>query len=372
MIKTNVSDVFPIRSQETPKHSVLVLGSTHAGKSALIQHIKKYADPGYVMDVSLLGNNIASKTETTRPFGVRSNLPVYEVKRLESGEVIDVNGLASSYQDEEDYRDVLLSNPNVVAIEEASSALSKHVDFQLFDTPGLNSTHGRDSEYATNIVKEVISTQFFNLIVFVISTKNPLTEEKQHALEYFAYVLRGLHSRIIFLYTHVDYSEIHHSNTTHHLNMTLRHKTLGAIFRRQAEKHIGEYPKLTIDLVTRRKPIIQCLIRNTIQKLLKMATKTPAILDTSAENIARIRSIQYPATFDTEQRKKFEGQLQTGSQQVPDSRQRYVATCFKCYCKYSGKVNLTEKPSASYAKVLKKNHGIRFLYWARLSQERVD
>ncbi|KAF9373682.1 hypothetical protein CPC16_001726 [Podila verticillata] len=297
------------------------MGSTQAGKSSLIQHIKSYAYPGYVMNETLLGNSIASKTERTQLFKIISNLPVYKVTRRQSGEEIDVNGLATRYQDEEDYRDALLSHPDEVAINEAPNAHSKHLEFQFLDTPGLNSTNGRDSEYAANIVKDVISIRSFNLIVFVISSKNPLTEEKQLALEYYAFVLRGLHSRIVFLYTHVDYAEMHHSNPTYHLNMTMRHKTLCTIFRRHAENSIGEYPRLTIDLVTRKKPVIQCLIRNSIQELLKMATETPMILDTSTDNIKRIRSIKYPAIFNHDQRKQFENQLREGSQQAPNSRQ---------------------------------------------------
>ncbi|KAF9379132.1 hypothetical protein CPB97_009149 [Podila verticillata] len=306
------------RPRKTPIHSVLVLGSTQVGKSALIQHIKSYANPGYAMDETLLGNTIASKTDSIRSFAVRSNLPEYKVHN--PGDPIDINNLATQYEDEDDYRDVLLTRPDKATLCEVPNASSKFLDFQFIDTPGLNGTDGRDSEHAANIVETMISTQSFNLIVFVISSKNPVTEEKQHTLEYYAFILRGLHSKIVFLYTHVDYSEMHHSNSTHHLNMTMRNKTLSTIFRRYAECDIEVYPSLSIDLVTKNRPVIQCLIRKTLRELLIMASISAAILDTSPENIKRIKVIEYPSVFNHEQRTKFEKQLQEGSQ-APTSGQ---------------------------------------------------
>ncbi|KAG0328279.1 hypothetical protein BG000_000551, partial [Podila horticola] len=304
--------------QESPKYSVLILGSTQAGKSTLIQHIKSYADSRYAIDDSIFGNGIVSKTESTTSFSVESTLPVYEVYLKDTGEVLDLKTLASHYKDEEGYRDALLSHSDDVGMRLAPqdpTTPSGSMEFRFLDTPGLNGTQGRDSEHAVNIVNEVISTQTFNLIVFVISSKNPLTEEKRLALEYFAYVLRGLHSRIIFLYTHVDYADTHYTNTTHHLDMSMRNKTLSTIFRRHDgesmfdEFDITEYPSLTIDLTTRNRPIVQCMIRNTVREILTLATAPPAVLDTSSGNIERIRTAIYPTEFGQEQRKNLEARL---------------------------------------------------------------
>ncbi|KAF9323979.1 hypothetical protein BG006_000960 [Podila minutissima] len=318
------------RTQETSKYSVLILGSTQAGKSALIEHIRSYVDPGYAIDESLLGDGIASKTDTTTPFFVESNLPTYEAYRKETGEAIDLKNLSTRYKDEEDYRDALLSHPDAVGMRQVPqdlNTLSESMEFQFLDTPGLNGTQGKDSENAASIVNEVVNTQSFNLIVFVISANVPLTEDKLLALEYFAYVLRGLHSKIVFLHTHVDYYETHHSNITHNFDMKLRVLFLSNIFRRHASEaicdkdNIVEYPSLTIDLITRNRPIVQCLIRNTIRDILMLAAGPPTFFDTNAENIKRISEIPYPVEFNQEQRKKLEIKLREESQRALDARQ---------------------------------------------------
>ncbi|KAF9371898.1 hypothetical protein CPC16_002777, partial [Podila verticillata] len=301
-----------------PQYSVLILGSTQAGKSALIEHVRSYADPDYAIDKSLLGDGITSKTNNTIPFLIESNLPSYEAYQKKTGETFDLSNLATQYKDDEDYRDILLSNAGAVSmrlVPQDPVALSQSMEFRLLDTPGLNGTQGKDSEHVASIVNEIISTRFFNLIVFVISSKSPLTEEKQLALEYFAFVLRGLHSRIIFLHTHVDYSKSHHSNASHHLDMSMRSKAISRIFRRHDgesvfdEFNIAEYPCFNIDLTTRNRPIVQCLIRNTIRQILTMATAPPAILDTSNGNIERIRTATYPTEFGKVQRKALETTL---------------------------------------------------------------
>ena len=213
---------------------MLILGSTQAGKSALIEHIRWYADPDYAIYESLLGNEIVSKTENTTSILINSNLPIYEAYRKDTGEIFDLKNLATQY-DEEDYRDILLSHSDNVEmrqIPQHPDASSQSIEFRFLDTPGLNGTQGRDSEHAASIIKEVISTRSFNLIVFVISSQNPLTEEKQLALEYFAFVLRGLHSKVVFLYTYVDYSDTHSTNKTHHFDMSMWNKTLSRLFRR--------------------------------------------------------------------------------------------------------------------------------------------
>ncbi|KAG0010833.1 hypothetical protein BGZ81_002530 [Podila clonocystis] len=183
------------RPHEKPKSSVLILGSTQAGKTALIEHIKRYANPEYKINESLLGNGMASKTDTTTPFLVESNLPTYEAYRKDTGEIFDLKNLAHQYEDQEDYQDILLADADAVGMRLVSqdpNTISESMEFRFLDTPGLNGTQGRDSEHAASIVNEIISTRSFNLIVFVISSKVPLTEDRQLALEYFAYVLHGL------------------------------------------------------------------------------------------------------------------------------------------------------------------------------------
>ncbi|KAG0348333.1 hypothetical protein BG005_011607 [Podila minutissima] len=295
------------------QYSVLVMGKTQAGKSTLVEHIKNYANPNYTIDPSLLGNGNLSKTESTRPFYVESNLPAYEAFRKDTNEVIELEGLATRWEEEEDYRDILFSREKDVGLRRAPqdpNDPSELVEFRFLDTPGLNDTRDRDSSHAVNIISEMISTRSFNLIVIIVSYKNPLTQEQQLALEYYANVFKGLHTRIMFLHTHVDYADIHHTNKVHNLNMKMRNKALSKMFRRFDgegiidEDNVKEYSSLTIDLVSKKRPVINCLIRNTIREILKMATEPAVHLDTSIQNIERIRAITHPSKFNDEERKR--------------------------------------------------------------------
>ncbi|KAF9307757.1 hypothetical protein BG003_000231, partial [Podila horticola] len=82
-------------TQDAPKYSVLILGSTQAGKSTLIEHIRSYTDPGYAIDESLLGDGFTSKTDITTPFLVESNLPTYEAYRKDTGVAFQLKDLAT-------------------------------------------------------------------------------------------------------------------------------------------------------------------------------------------------------------------------------------------------------------------------------------
>ncbi|KAF9379130.1 hypothetical protein CPB97_009147 [Podila verticillata] len=290
------------------------MGKTQAGKSTLVEHIKNYANPSYAIDRSLLGNGNLSKTESTRPFYIESNLPAYEAFRKDTGEILALDNLATNCEDEEDYREILFSREKDVGLRLAPhhpNEPSDLVEFRFLDTPGLNDTNDRDSSHAVNIISEMINTRSFNLIVIIVSYKNPLTQEQQLVLEYYANVFRGLHTRIMFLHTHVDYAEIHHTNTVHHLNMKMKNKALSKMFRRHEiegtfdEENVREYPSLTIDLVSKKRPIINCLIRNTLREILKMATQPAVMLDTSIQNIERIRAITHPSKFNDDERKRI-------------------------------------------------------------------
>ncbi|KAG0339541.1 hypothetical protein BG004_006772 [Podila humilis] len=295
------------------KYSVLIMGKTQAGKSTLVQHIKHYADPTYEIDASLLGNGNFSKTDITRPFLVRSNLPSYEAFIKETGEIIDLADIATKWENEEDYREVLFMREKKVGVRVAPqdpNAPSETVEFRFLDTPGLNDTNDRDSSHAANIISEVIQTRSFNLIVVIVSFKNPLTQEQQLALEYYADVFKGLHSRIMFLHTHVDYADIHHTNKPHQLNIKMKNKELSKIFRRQDSEctfdkdNVKDYPHFTIDLVSKKRPVINCLIRNTICTILKKATEPAVMLDTTGPNLDRINAIIHPSKYNDAEKKK--------------------------------------------------------------------
>ncbi|KAF9323044.1 hypothetical protein BG006_001820 [Podila minutissima] len=126
-----------------PKCSVLIIGKTQAGKSTLVEHIKNYANPGYNIDRSILGNGTVSKTSVPQTFLVESTLPVYEVYKIATGETIRLDNLSAKFDDEEDYCDFVMSREKDVGMRispQDPSSPSELVEFRFLDTPGLNST----------------------------------------------------------------------------------------------------------------------------------------------------------------------------------------------------------------------------------------
>ncbi|KAF8981351.1 hypothetical protein BGZ52_002957, partial [Haplosporangium bisporale] len=315
------------RPPQQSKYSVLVMGKTQAGKSTLVQHIKNYANPNYPIDESLIGNGNLSTTKSPQLFYVESNLPVYEAVRRDGGDVIDLDDLINKVEDEEVYRKLVMSREKDVEMRVAAhhdpNGPSEVVEFRFLDTPGLNDTSEGDTGHAADIIKEMISIRSFNLIVIIVSYINPLTQEQQLALEYYANVFKGLHTRIMFLHTHVDYNEIHHTNQTHHLNLKMKNKALSKMFRPYDsdtvfdENNIQDYTSRTIDMVTKRRPVIKCLIRNTIREILNLATAPAAILDTSSLNIERIRAITHPTKFNDDERKRVKQRFLAEAAKLP-------------------------------------------------------
>ncbi|KAF9367524.1 hypothetical protein CPC16_006315, partial [Podila verticillata] len=112
----------PANAESPPrnrKYSVLVLGKTQAGKTALVEHIMSYATPSYTVDRSLLGDDTFSKTERTRTVHTKSSLPSYEVYDKASGSTIDFN---PDEGDEEDIRNLLFTREDNIGLRPAPGA----------------------------------------------------------------------------------------------------------------------------------------------------------------------------------------------------------------------------------------------------------
>ncbi|KAG0075664.1 hypothetical protein BGZ92_002790 [Podila epicladia] len=300
------------------RYSVLVLGKTQSGKSCLIEHIKQYANQNYSINQDVLGDGNTSRTQSIERVYIDSNLPAFQVVDNVTGKIVDVDNLETVFTDKDDYQDMVRSREKDYTLSTVppnpNNPPSQHVEFTFLDTPGINDTNNRDSTISAKIVDEMIATRSFNLIVVVVSCKHPLSMEYGHALEYYAKVLDGLHSNIVFLYTHVDYADCHPSNTIHHADMATRHRAFSSIFQNlqyspsrnptggsAASESNNAYQYFTIDLQSRKRPIIQCLIRNTLRDILRLAILSPpAILDISNGFVDRIKAIVHPDAANRE------------------------------------------------------------------------
>lgn len=317
-----------------PKHSVLVLGQTQSGKSSLIQHIKKYANPDYNIDRSFLGNGVLSETSSTMPFYIDTDLPIYEVIHKVSGVALDLHTLSEECDNVEDYDQILKKREYTLRTAPQDRQLSQYrtVEFKFLDTPGLNDTDQRDTRFARGIIDEICRTQSYNLILVLVSGKTTLSLEHGLALEYYAKVLEGLHPNIAFLYTHIDFKLCGNFNVAHKYTMADRHKAFSSIFHHR--KYLPEQPKsagdgaaldsnaeyrsFTIDMQQRDRPIIQCLIRNTIRDILQLAvSNVPVVLDTSADNVSRILAIDHPDRANQACRKSFREALKASASSEP-------------------------------------------------------
>ncbi|KAF9297619.1 hypothetical protein BGZ74_009745 [Mortierella antarctica] len=286
----------------TKKYSVLVLGKTQAGKTALVEHMMSYATPSYAVDQSLLGDGTSTKTERTRTVHTRSSLPSYEVYDKASGTTIDFN---PGEGDEEDIRDLLFSRGDNVGLRPAPGIVSDAVEFELLDTPGL-CNQDKEDDQAADIVGEIISTRSFNLILIVVNIHDPLTAEQLIALRYFSKILHGLHSNIAFLYTHADYGHYLLPNKNRQLALANRTRSLSRIFQGSVSGDLEPYPSFTISLTEKRLPFVQCLMQNTLRDILQLAVSNPPVLmDTSNANLERINRIGHPSDLDDLQREMF-------------------------------------------------------------------
>ncbi|KAF9206595.1 hypothetical protein BGZ59_011601, partial [Podila verticillata] len=317
-----IHDILLAATKTKPRYSVLVLGKTQSGKSSFVQHIKKYADPAYIVDQSLLGIGNTSCTDSVQQIFVHSDLPAYEVLDIANGSTFNPQKLNSIIQCQDRYIDLINGRETKyklrMATQNPARPRSEFVEFRFLDTPGINDTQHRDDVFARNIIEEVIATRSFNLILITVSVKSALSMEYGFALEYYAKVLQGLHSNIVFLYTHVDYADCHHTNTHHHSSLVTRHNAFSSIFKDlrylPKEKSVNgtdtedlrHYRRFMIDFNTKRRPIIQCLIRNTLRDILQLAvTSSPVELDTSSSNIERIGAIVNPDKGNREYRDRF-------------------------------------------------------------------
>ncbi|KAG0075852.1 hypothetical protein BGZ93_011146 [Podila epicladia] len=315
-----------IERSEESKYSILLLGKTQAGKSTFVQFVKNYADPQYKIDMSKMGHYTESTTGKIERFVVRSDLPEYEVCHSNTGTIIDTQGLSQSFEDEDDYRDVVNSRGSDTVLRKVPRNLEslppEPVTIQFVDTPGINDTNDRDVEHARNIIDQMVGPWSFNLIVVIVNSHLAIYKEQQAAFDYYSritHALQGHHSNVVFLYTHVEYADCHHSNTKHHSTMEQRHRTFSYLFRGQ-ERMAAEgeldlkaaktedfelYPFYTIDHSLRDRPIIQCLIRNTLRDILLKAISTPpTTLNISKENLEHVFGIKHPDKDNHEQREK--------------------------------------------------------------------
>ncbi|KAF9371686.1 hypothetical protein CPB97_001781, partial [Podila verticillata] len=296
------------------KYSVLIFGKTQAGKSTFVECVKKYANLEHKIEKSLIGNRLKSTTGYPIRHVITSSLPAY-----------DVFDCSNKYGDPDDYLDVLNDRKTSLrAVPQDPDALPPgNVEIAFLDTPGIEDTEGRDTEHAPKIIEEMVKMRTFNLIVIIVNCKVTPSKSHQLTFDYYSKVIQvwqGCHSNIVFVCTHVDYVHCHHSNVAHQVNMEMRRKAFSRLFRGQGHRSgqvsfnrdairdemVDLYPWYTVDLKEKHRPIPQCMLLNTLRKILqRVVTRPPVPLDTIVKNLIRVYGISHPDELNRLQRNKI-------------------------------------------------------------------
>ncbi|KAG0359708.1 hypothetical protein BG005_000334 [Podila minutissima] len=242
------------------EYNVLLLGESQSGKSTLIEALKLYADPGYTVDKSNIGDGTFSKTDYVSIKTVHTDLPSYFVTNL-IREPID-HGIFLE-DDQEDYVDAL--NERKKYLLERGEPTAVKAIFNLIDTPGLNDTAKFDESNLAIIFKALEGVKSINLVVITVSN-NPFTEGLQNALMAYIDLFPEFNDNLVFLHTRIDYGKLHHED--HHFISSFKEKK-GALHKLAGRDSVP-YLLIDNDLGSTR-TIRNCITKNTLRELLAMA-----------------------------------------------------------------------------------------------------
>ncbi|KAG0339544.1 hypothetical protein BG004_006775, partial [Podila humilis] len=244
-------------SPEARTYNVLILGETQAGKSTLIEALRKYADPNYVIDRDLLGNGIVSKTADVRQINISTDLPSYSISR--GDEHIDPGSFLDE-EDPEDYEDELNDRKMYkIHREEGDGTYST---FNLIDTPGLNDTSKFDESNLAVIFKWLKSINSINLVVIAVAN-TPFTEGLNDALKAYIDLVPQLRDILVFLHTNVDYAKLHRTDVQFIRSMDEKKKILHKLIGRNSVPHV----LIDNDLDSSR-TVRMCITQNALRSLL--------------------------------------------------------------------------------------------------------
>lgn len=265
-----------------PEYNVLVLGETQSGKSTLIQYMKKYADPTEAIDSSAIGNSIHSHTMDVISTPITTDLPEYHVMK-ECGSKFNY-GEHMTGEDACDYEDSLECNN--LRLEKGHPRLGKKVRFNLIDTPGLNTSVGDDETHIQKIFDALIEAKTIHLLLITISCR-PVTQEFKDAIRAYADVFPAFKGIIAFVHTSFCYKNLHPGRKQASQAVVLRTQSLHEIMGRES------FPHFKIDCHVQKQATGDCITRNTIQKILELATLNHPVdmLHTTINKTPRMRVI---------------------------------------------------------------------------------
>ncbi|KAF9170920.1 hypothetical protein BGX21_008763 [Mortierella sp. AD011] len=262
--------------------NILILGETQSGKSTLVESMKKYSDPNVVLNLSAIGDGSLSHTAEVHETVIETNLPDYEVYRLTDGESkgesrdkIVHYGLLSEMGDVNAYEDAIDERKNLF-LTHAKAEGAHQLTFRIYDTPGLDDTFGQDEAHMEKIFSALSTAGTIHLVLVVVGT-TPLTPGLQDALRNYVAIFPEFNGIMAVVHTKIDYKYFHPKYEAFAKRMAARTSKLQDLIGRTTITQFMIDCDLTF---SSKKPIRECLTRNTIGKILRLAAfNHPVALD---------------------------------------------------------------------------------------------
>ncbi|KAF9337202.1 hypothetical protein BG006_005923 [Podila minutissima] len=278
--------------------NILFLGESQSGKSTLIECLKKYADPDYIVNRQNIGDGTFSFTTNVIKSTIHTNLPTSHVldkneERVDYGRFLE--------GDQEDYVDEL--NERRQYRMERDKSNSDQVTFNLYDTPGLNDTALFDEKNIAIIFSalEKEKVPSINLVIITV-TNNPFTEDLQNALKAYVNLLPDLNGNIVFVHTRINYSKLHPKEELFVLALQEKKRLLHELMGRDTVPHV-----LIDNDIGSTRAIRNCMTQNRLRELLAMAKLNQPV----AVRVMAMNKTEKMRIVDALLQEKFEGLIKT-------------------------------------------------------------
>ncbi|KAG0359689.1 hypothetical protein BG005_000315 [Podila minutissima] len=256
-------------------YSVLFLGETQSGKSTLIESLKQYANPDYIINTRRIGDGSFSLTNDVRIERITSNLPTSYILKASDKTKEPVDHEAFIKEDQEDYEDELNDRKNYLLATKPSGLPNAY--YNLIDTPGLNNTGSNDKSTLEYIFKRIGNISELNLVVVTVSN-NPFTQDLKDALKNYFKLLKDFKGHLIFVHTKIDYAKLHREDDQFQQLLEEKNNILHELLGQKDAPCIAPHIMIDNDLGS-KKAVRNCMTQNYLRNLLDMArTNEPVLL----------------------------------------------------------------------------------------------
>ncbi|KAF9359681.1 hypothetical protein BGX26_011721 [Mortierella sp. AD094] len=260
---------------DKPTCNILFLGETQSGKSTLIEGFKRYADPKYEINKSVIGDGVFSRTQEVLTSSVSTSRPTYyviettHINGKEQKSQVDY-GLFINEMDKDDYEDAINRRKGYELTQGESASGQEERTFNLIDTPGLNDTKNFDETHIGSIFKALNGIQNIHLVLITVSN-NALSDGVKDAIRCYVNMLPDFKGVIAFVHTRIGYKHLHPGDERFARSMEEKKKVLdGIILDGVTENRNVTHFKIDCDLDSVR-PVQACITQNTIRSILSLA-----------------------------------------------------------------------------------------------------